>query len=268
MAAAWVGLIFVDIDMDPPPEPDTAATDEYIGLPGIPRYQKQVIVSATAFLCFYVGTEVAYGGLIYTFAVEDCLLGVAAASDLTASYWGSFALGRLLAIPLSTWFSPGLMLGCSLGVAGSAIGLIVLFSDAVWAAWVGTFIFGLGMAASFPTAFTMLSEQVDVTGKIATLVIVGSAFGEMTIPWIIAERMDGRPEAFIGGIAAAVVGSVVVFVWFWMVGNRRRAIHWNEVTRRALLSQDADTEEIVFSSPTSLELTQRVRSRNDVHAPT
>ena len=70
MAAAWVGLIFVDIDMDPPPEPDTAATDEYIGLPGIPRYQKQVIASATAFLCFYVGTEVAYGGLVYTFAVE------------------------------------------------------------------------------------------------------------------------------------------------------------------------------------------------------
>ena len=64
-------------------------------------------------------------------------------------------------------------------------------------------------------------EQVDVTGKIATLVIVGSAFGEMTIPWIIAERMDGRPEAFIGGIAAAVVGSVVVFVWFWIIGNRK-----------------------------------------------
>ena len=45
-------------------------------------------------------------------------------------------------------------------MAGSAIGLIVIFSDAVWAVWVGTFIFGLGMAASFPTAFTMLSEQV------------------------------------------------------------------------------------------------------------
>ena len=67
----------------------------------------------------------------------------------------------------------------------------------------------------------MLSEQVDVTGKIATLVIVGSAFGEMTIPWIIAERMDGRPEAFVGGIAAAVIGSVVVFTWFWVVGNRK-----------------------------------------------
>ena len=48
--------------------------------------------------------------------VQACLLGVAAASDLTASYWGSFALGRLLAIPLSTWVSPGVMLGCSLGV--------------------------------------------------------------------------------------------------------------------------------------------------------
>ena len=48
--------------------------------------------------------------------LQACLLGVAGASDLTASYWGSFALGRLLAIPLSTWFSPGLMLGCSLGV--------------------------------------------------------------------------------------------------------------------------------------------------------
>ena len=70
MAAAWAGLIYVDIDMDPPPEADTVATDGYIGLPGIPRYQKQVIASATAFLCFYVGTEVAYGGLVYTFAVE------------------------------------------------------------------------------------------------------------------------------------------------------------------------------------------------------
>ena len=34
-------------------------------------------------------------------------------------------------------------------VAGSAVGLIVIFSDAVWAVWVGTFIFGLGMAASY-----------------------------------------------------------------------------------------------------------------------
>lgn len=267
VALFWFGLTLVEMDLEPPSSgADNNSSSEVIGLHGIKRFQRHIVVSIMGFLCMYVGSEVAYGGLAYTFSIESCMLEVAAAADVTASYWGSFALGRLIAIPVSTVLNPALILTGSLSIASTAVAIEAFFPSEVWAIWVGTFLYGIGLAASFPTAFTILSDQVDVTGKVATLTVVAAAFGEMVLPWIVANMMDSLgSRAFMGGMVMCTALSVVTFVWFWYICKRRRDLHWQEMTRRALESQDVDTDsegdgmsEIrpALTSP-DLELTQR-----------
>ena len=60
------------------------------------------------FLLLYVGFEVAYGGYIFAFGSKTMSKGNAA--YLTSVFWGSFAFGRLLSIPVSRYVSSSRML--------------------------------------------------------------------------------------------------------------------------------------------------------------
>ncbi|XP_054751671.1 major facilitator superfamily domain-containing protein 4A-like [Lytechinus pictus] len=72
-----------------------------------------VITIITAFLLFiYDGLQAAYGGFIFEYAVKNVAIELSATDGayLTSVYWGSFALGRLISIPISTFCSLSLML--------------------------------------------------------------------------------------------------------------------------------------------------------------
>eukprot|EP00040_Diaphanoeca_grandis_P024626 m.135642 g.135642 ORF g.135642 m.135642 type:complete len:522 (+) comp29809_c0_seq2:460-2025(+) len=231
-------------------------------LTGIKPYRTMLIGSSMLFLGFYVGVEVAYGGLVYSFAIEDCLLGVAGASDVTSAYWGSFALGRLLAIGLSSLkMNAERILGIGLTVAVTGILPLLMFPRSTPVLWAGTSIFGIGMAPSFPAAFTVLSEHVDVTGRIATFVIVAAAFGEMALPVITAELMQVPAlgvAVFTKAIATFTFAAYAVYLLIVCLTKRRRDLHWIEATRMALQSEMRPMAEIPPQTHTNPNLVQRI----------
>ena len=151
------------------------------------RYHNGVVALAFLFLLLYVGLEVAYGGYIFSYAVKYCPLQFSEdrAAVLTSAYWGFFALGRLLAIPMSLYVSASAM--TLMDLAGVIISSLIMRTQQhnSRVLWAGTAVFGLSMASMFPCMMHLLETYIDMTGRTASIIVVGAALGEM-IMYVIA----------------------------------------------------------------------------------
>ena len=170
-------------------------------------------------LCFvlYVGGEAGYGAWIYTYAFTLKFGTEITAAYLTSVFWGSFTLGRLLGIWISTLAKPLTILYWDFVGCVISVGIILLFPQSNLMLWAGTVLFGLSQASIFPTFLTLAEERMHVTGTIAGLFLVGAGVGGMILPWLI-----GQAFAQVG--AGAMMLMILVSValnWLMLVGFTR-----------------------------------------------
>jgi len=158
-------------------------------------------------LCFilYVGGEAGYGAWIYTYAFTLKFGTEVTAAYLTSAFWGSFTLGRLLGIWISTLAKPMTILLLDFAGCIVSIGLIMLFQESAVALWIGTILFGISQASIFPTFLTLSEERMHITGTIAGLFLVGAGAGGMILPWLIG-------QAFVQVGASAMMGLIFIGV--------------------------------------------------------
>jgi MFS transporter, FHS family, Na+ dependent glucose transporter 1 len=156
-------------------------------------------------LCFvlYVGGEAGYGAWIYTYAFTLNFGTEVTAAYLTSAFWGSFTLGRLLGIWISTRARPITILILDFVGCIASVGLILMFQESAIILWIGTVLFGISQASIFPTFLTLAEERMHVTGTIAGLFLVGAGVGGMILPWLIG-------QAFVQVGATAMM--VMIFV--------------------------------------------------------
>jgi FHS family Na+ dependent glucose MFS transporter 1 len=161
-------------------------------------------------LCFilYVGAEVGYGNWIYTYAFKLGLGSGVEAAYLTSAFWGSFTLGRLIAIWISTRVRPLAILYSDFAGCLVSLGLILLFRESSTILWIGTILLGASMASVFPTLLTLSEERMHVTGTLAGWFLMGGSIGSMTLPWGI-----GQSFARMGA------GTMIVIVFTAVVLN-------------------------------------------------
>ncbi len=165
------------------PEPKHAVTEERkaSGFPVVP-----VILIMVLFV-LYVGLELGFGNWIYAYALTLGLETSITAAYLTSVFWGSFTLGRLLGIWVSTRLRSQTILFIDIiGCAISTI-LIMLWKESSLALWVGTFGLGISMASIFPTLIMLAGERMQITGTITGWFLVGSGAGSMLLPWLIGQ---------------------------------------------------------------------------------
>ena len=141
------------------------------------------------FFFLYVGSEVSFGGWVFTYAVTLELADKAVAAYLTSAFWGALTVGRLLAIPITARFRPQTvllsdLLGCIVSVT------LILLSNSLLALWLGTLGLGLSMASVFPTMFSFAERRMAITGQVTSWFFVGASLGGMTLPWLIGQRIE------------------------------------------------------------------------------
>jgi len=150
-------------------------------LPVIP-----VLLCVLLFL-FYVGLELGFGNWVYTYALTLGLGTTITAAYLTSAFWGSFTIGRLLGVWVSTRTRSQTIL--IIDLVGCAISTIIIMAwkDSNLALWVGTIGLGLSMASIFPTIFMLAGERMQITGAITGWFLVGSGAGSMFLSWLIGQ---------------------------------------------------------------------------------
>jgi len=170
-------------------------------LPFIP-----VILLALAFLV-YVGAEVGFGNWLYTYALTLRLGTEITSAYLTSAFWGTFTVGRLLGVWISTRAQAAAILLVDLLGCLASLGVILLWGDSVIALWAGSIGVGLFMASIFPTMLMLAGERMDVTGEMTGWFLVGSGAGGMILPWVIGQAFVGYGA---GAMPILVAGAVIL----------------------------------------------------------
>ena len=64
------------------------------------------VAITTVFICVYTGFEVTFSGLLATYATEVGAASATGAAYMTSAFWGAFAVGRGVSIPLTIFIKP------------------------------------------------------------------------------------------------------------------------------------------------------------------
>ena len=179
-----------------------------------------VLIAALFFL--FVGTELGFGGWIYTYGVQTGVANAITAGYLTSLFWGSLTLGRLLSIPLAARMQPRVML--TMDLVGLIFFMLLLlgWADVPGVVWIAAAGFGLSMANVFPTLMTLAEATMPITGRVTSAFMVGSSLGSMTIPWLMGQAFDLRgPQSIVVLLLGSTLAAAVVFGGFVLAARRQ-----------------------------------------------
>jgi len=184
------------------PEPRVQSEEEKNGKAPIPFIPVTLLV--IAFL-LYVGAEVGFGNWLYTYALTLGLGTAITSAYLTSAFWGTFTVGRLLGVWVSTRARATTILFVDLLGCLASLGVIMLWGDSRLALWAGAIGLGLFMASVFPTTLVLAGERMHVTGSITGWFLFGGGVGGMILPWVIGQAFVG-----IGAGAMPILISMAV----------------------------------------------------------
>lgn len=179
-----------------------------------------ILPVAIMVVCFilYVGAEIGYGDWVYTYAVKRGFETEVTANFLASAFWGSFTLGRIFGIWVSTRLRPILILYLDLAGCILSMALISLFRDSTAVLWVGSILLGISLASIFPTFITLSEERMHVTGTITGWFLAGASLGGMTIPVLIGQAFDWLgPTSMITIVFVTILLNLVSLVLFTKV---------------------------------------------------
>jgi FHS family Na+ dependent glucose MFS transporter 1 len=169
-----------------------------------------LIASFVVFAFMQIGAEATIMGWYFSYAVERGMSGQAAAY-VNSGFWAAFTVGRLATIWLSARFNAASLIVTSLSFALLvALGLLA-FAPGALVLWFGAIGLGLAIAPVFPNAFGMAERMMGLTGKIAGLVLVGSAAGSMFWPWLTGQFFKSTgPQVMALVVALNLLGALAI----------------------------------------------------------
>ncbi len=202
--SALVGLRVLTMSGSPPPGQKRGSNMSQNTRGPLPY---ALVISATLFLFFYVGAEITFGGWVYTYAVTLKLASAAGSAYLTSAFWLAFTVGRLISIPAATRVKPKQVILAALLGCLAVLVMGITFSGSSIALWMMTIGLGFCMAPVWPTGFTLAGQSINLTGKIAGMILLGDSLGGMVLPTLVGKVIEGNGP---GAMVYLVFGSLAL----------------------------------------------------------
>jgi fucose permease len=196
-----------------------------------PELPTKVVAHVAIFFLLYVGGEVGFSGWIHTYAEDQGMSGSNPAF-VTAIFWASFALARLVAIPLSKIFKPLTIVGWACAL--SLVGLIIMIAgDASTSSiWFGTALFGFASGPQYPTMIAMVDEKLSLSAQATAWIVGAAAIGGLIVPVSIGALIDTVGSTSMPIVVLGVCG--LGLAWVFVVArsiNRASATHRTSALR-------------------------------------
>ena len=140
------------------------------------------------------------------------------AAYMTSVYWGLFAIGRFLAIGISTRVRPQTILFVDVLGGLASLAVVMVFSGSSVALWIGVIGMGLSMASIYPTTVAYAEKRMHLTGTVTSRMFMGGGIGGMFIPWLIGQFfVPVGPGVTMVIIAVVVTAHLGVLVWLTLL---------------------------------------------------
>ena len=99
---------------------------------------------------------------------------------------------------------------------------ITCFPTKLWMVWIGVGVFGVAASVLYGNVFVFTEKHITVTSGTATVMVVGGAVGEMTIPFAIGNLVERNPACLIyAAFAFAIVETLIFCVVYFMISQRK-----------------------------------------------
>jgi FHS family glucose/mannose:H+ symporter-like MFS transporter len=151
------------------------------------RFEWALVVVCSAVIAFYLGLESGGGGFLLTYAKDFVALSGVELLWINAALWGSFFVGRLIAIAVATRTRPFIVLALAPLLTITSMLIPIIFGHTQATTWVATILFGFSMAPIFPTIFAYVEVNMDLNAKHSAIIVVGGGIGDIALPLIMSE---------------------------------------------------------------------------------
>lgn len=148
-----------------------------------------IVLIALVFGC-YGGASGAFGGWVYTYALNMKLADATNAAYLTSLFWGGLTVGRLVAIPIAFRFKPQKILWADFIGAVVSLLAMLIWPTSLAAVLVTSAAFGFALASIYPTTMSLSGRLMTLSGKVTGWFSIGSNIGGMIIPWLIGQFFE------------------------------------------------------------------------------
>ncbi|HOE70880.1 MAG TPA: MFS transporter [Brevefilum sp.] len=159
-----------------------------------------IILMLILAIFFAVGVQIGFSGWIFSYVSESGIADIATASRITALFWASLSLGRLIAIPISKKVAPGTMVLFNFSLLTLVVIFLLIWPIHPVMMWIGAAGVGLATSILFPTLLSYAKTLVNMTGRVTGLLFLGSSLGMMILPLLLGQMFDR-----FGGFAMILV---------------------------------------------------------------
>lgn len=210
--------LYEDLDKGPSTKEKTFA-DQH-------AFSSKKAVFITVLLCLilflYDGLQAGYGGFIFAYAVRNSHIEVSASDGayMTSVFWGSFALGRLLSIPISTRCSLSLMLLCNMLGCLIALSIEVIIHDSLSILYIASALFGVSLSSIYPTSVALAEQNINMTGLVTSCLVIAAASGEMAFPIFVGRVLFNiSPFTFLRFALAITIFGMFLYIALFMTSS-------------------------------------------------
>ena len=184
-----------------------------------------LVFAALLYLFFYVGSEITFGGWIFTYASALKILDAAGAAYLTSGFWFSFTIGRLISIPIGMRFSPRQVIPLALAGCLGILVLVLLLPASPVLLWLVTLVLGFCMGPLWPMGFTLAGQSIKLTARISSIILMGDSLGGMVLPWLVGQIIDlTGARAMLPIVFSSLVLNLLAYIVMVRLSNRHLAM--------------------------------------------
>ena len=179
-------------------------------------------------LLSYCMAESTYGNVIYSYLTAMELADDSEANMINSGFWLLFTIGRGIAIPISYFIPPFIMLLVDFIGITISVSLLWIFSTNISVLWVASLLLGLSIASLYPTTISIPSSvmNLEITGLMTSLMVLGGSGGAMSGPYItLALFKKISPKVIFATVTISVVCLALVIISLFIfsrIYNRRR----------------------------------------------
>ncbi|MBT5101718.1 MAG: hypothetical protein HOM77_07350, partial [Planctomycetes bacterium] len=134
------------------------------------------------FLFFYVGSEIAFGNWVYTYALTLNLADATQAAYLTSGFWLSFTIGRAISTLAAARFKAEQMLAVAFLGGLVLLSLALIAPESINMLWAATLGIGFFMAPIWATGYNLVGQSIKLTATISSIILLGDSLGGIVLP--------------------------------------------------------------------------------------
>lgn len=198
----------------PSPRLETVQRENSASMPAEGKTPLLLAGLVSLFLLCYSGAANAFGGWVYTYALEVGLADATRAAYLTSIFWGALTAGRLIAIPLAMYVNPARLLWADLAGSLLSLALILGLPETPWAVWFGTGALGFSLASMFPITVSMAGRSMAITGNITGWFSASANLGALLLPLLVGQFFETTgPQVLMIVLLVDMLVAVVTLAW-------------------------------------------------------